>query len=232
LHPRQTILLAGVDDTLFWGGILDGCFRAVGVSEVYLEPGTEQRTVSRPALGNVERFILPPQAILNGLKDNRVVVYEAGGDRLINITRRYSQTASSRFVDRLPSRADAGNPLTAYLFGDSWHPIDDGWRWMPRRATVRLRGPDAPGKTLSIQGYCPRRSLEGGPLPLHVTVDGVPMPAVKIMTGDAQFQFDFPMPASATGKPEIEVALECGRVFVVEGDRRELGLVFGVFEIR
>lgn len=232
LHPSQAILLTGVDDTLFWGGILDGCFRAVGVSKVYLEPGTEQRAQSRPALGNIERFILPPQAILQGLKNKQIVVYEAGGDRLVNITGRYTRTAPSRFADRLPSRADAGNPLTVYLFGDSWHPINDGWRWMPRRATVRLRGPDAPGRTLSIQGYCPRRSLEGGPMPIHVTVDGVRLPPATIAKGDAQFTFDFPLPAGATGKPEIEIALECGRVFVAEGDGRELGLVFGVFEIR
>ncbi len=231
LHPREVILLAGVDDTLFWGGIMDGCFRAAGVSEVYLEPETEQRTVSRPALGNVERFILPAQAILRGLKNNELVVYEAGGDRLVNITRRYSQTAFQRFADRLPARVDVANPLTAYLLGNTWYPIDNHSRWMPRRATLRLRGPDAPGKTLSIQGYCPRRQLDAGPLPLYVTVEGVRMPEMKITHGDSQFTFDYPLPAGTVGKPEIEITVESGRVFRPEGDTRELGLVFGVFEI-
>jgi hypothetical protein len=231
LHPRQTILLVGVDDTLFWGGILDGCFRAVGVSEVFLEPGTEQRTQSRPALGNVERFILPSQAILRGFRDNKIVIYEVG-DRLVNITRRYSLTAASRLLDKLPSRVDAGNPLTGYLFGDTWHAIDGGYRWMPRRASLKLRGPETPGKTLSIQGFCPRRQLEAGPLSFYVTVDGVRMPPSKITRGDVQFTFDYPLPPGATGKPEIAITLESERVFVAEGDSRELGLVFGVFEIR
>jgi hypothetical protein len=230
LHPRETILLVGVDDTLFWGGILDGCFRAVGVSDVFLEPGTEQRAQSRPALGNVERFILPSQAILRGLEGNQIVVYEVG-DQLVNITRRYHQTAARLLVDKLPARVDAGNPLTAYLFGGTWYGIDHGYRWMPRRATLKLRGPDAPGKTLSIQGFCPRRQLEAGPLSFYVTVDDVRMPASKITRGDAQFTFDYPLPASATGKPEIQIALESERVFVPEKDSRELSLVFGVFEI-
>jgi hypothetical protein len=231
LHPRETILLVGVDDTLFWGGILDGCFRAVGVSDVFLEPGTEQRTESRPALGNVERFILPSQAILRGLSENQIVVYEVR-DRLVNITRRYHQTAARRLVDKLPARVDAGNPLTAYLFGGTWYGIDGGYRWMPRRATLRLRGPDAPGRTLSIQGFCPRRQLDAGPLSFFVTVDGTRMPASKITRGDAQFTFEYPLPASATGKPEIEIALESERVIVPGGDGSELSLVFGVFEIR
>jgi hypothetical protein len=74
--------------------------------------------------------------------------------------------------------------------------------------------------------------LDAGPLSLYVTVDGVRMPASKITHGDAQFTFDYPLPASATGKPEIQIALESERVFVPGKDSRELSLVFGVFEIR
>jgi hypothetical protein len=74
--------------------------------------------------------------------------------------------------------------------------------------------------------------LDAGPLSLYVTVDGVRMPASKITRGDVQFTFDYRMPPSATGKPAIEIALESERVFVPEKDGRELGLVFGVFEIR
>jgi hypothetical protein len=131
----------------------------------------------------------------------------------------------------LPARVDVANPLTAYLLGNTWYPIDNHSRWMPRRATLRLRGPDAPGKTLSIQGYCPRRQLDAGPLPLYVTVEGVRMPEMKITHGDSQFTFDYPLPAGTVGKPEIEITVESGRVFRPEGDTRELGLVFGVFEI-
>ncbi len=232
MHPRETILLTGVDDTLFWGGILDGCFRAVGVSEIFLSPDTVGHIQSRPVLGNVERFLLPGQAILRGLKNNAIIVYDVSDGKLVNVTRRYSQAAPSKFVDRPPSRVDAGNPLTAYVFGDTWHQIDNGYRWMPRRATLRLRGPDAPGATLTVQGFCPKRQLAQGPLGFTVTIDGVRMPEVKITRGDAQFTYDFPIPASAVGKPEIEIALESERVFKAEGDGRELGLVFGVFEIR
>ena len=230
LHPYQAILLTGVDDTLFWGGIMDGCFRAVGVSDVYLEPGTEKRVQNLPSLGDPSRFILAPQAVLHALVENKIQVYQVG-DRLVNITRSYAETAAKRLENRLQSTANAGNPLDAHLFGDSWYGIEDGWRWMPRRAALRLRGPDAPGRKLRIEGFCPRRQVSAGPLSLFVTVDGVRLPPLKITSGDAQFSFDCPLPASAAGKAEIEIVLESERVFQSGSDNRELSLVFGVFEI-
>ncbi len=230
LHPHQAILLTGVDDGLFWGGIMDGCFRAVGVSDVYLEPGTEKRIQHLPSLGDPSRFILAPQAVLHALVEHKVQVYQVG-DRLVNITRSYAKTMGKHLENSPQYTANAGNPLDAHLFGDSWYGIEDGWRWMPRRATLRLRGPDAPGKKLRIQGFCPRRQVLAGPLSLFVTVDGVRLAPLKITSGDAQFTFDCPLPASAVGKAEMEITLESERVFLSESDNRELSLVFGTFEI-
>ena len=40
------------------------------------------------------------------------------------------------------------------------------------------------------------------------------------------------MPVAATGRGVIEVAVEVARTFHTAADRRDLGLAFGVFEIR
>jgi len=40
------------------------------------------------------------------------------------------------------------------------------------------------------------------------------------------------LPAAVVGRPEMQVGVEVSRTFVPPGDLRELGLAFGVFEVR
>jgi len=61
-------------------------------------------------------------------------------------------------------------------------------------------------------------------------VSGVSLPAVKISKGDAPFSFEFAL--HENGRPEIEVQVDVERTFSTAADRRNLGLAFGVFEIR
>ena len=74
--------------------------------------------------------------------------------------------------------------------------------------------------------------LEKGALPVSVQVDGKALPPVRIAPGTEKVDFDFALPADLVGKESVEVALEVGRTFTPPGEERELGLVFGVFEIR
>ncbi len=62
LHPGKTILLLGVDDTLFWGGIKDGCFRVAGIPGVYLAPGSAAQIVDYPSPIKPADFVLPAAA--------------------------------------------------------------------------------------------------------------------------------------------------------------------------
>jgi hypothetical protein len=230
LHPDQIILLSEVNDDLFWNGILDSPFRLVGVSDVYLAPEVEGALTPHPALGDPRQFTLPAAATLNALNSGRIVVYSAAGDRLKNITASYG--SKLQLTAETPRRVDVANDLLAHLLGKSWYPRDDRHRWMPKQATVRLGGPKTSAQRLYVSGFCPEGQLEKGPLPLSLSVDGKALPGVAIQPGTARFDFDFALPSGLAGKESVEVTVEVGRTFTPPGEDRELGLVFGVFEIR
>ncbi len=233
LHPHKVILLTGVDTDLFWAGVFDKPFRLIGVSDVYLAPGAEGNIDAHTELGNVADYVLPPGPALRALEENRAVVYSAGGARLRNVTATWRVIARSRWTSaQEPKRVDAGNPLFDGQLGPTWHAREGAYRWMPKRATVRLGGPSVSGERLYVSGYCPKRQLERGPLTLTVSVEGRALPAVKITRGDELFEFSFPLPAELIGRASVEIALEVDRTLTDAGDGRVLGLVFGSFAIR
>ena len=229
LHPKKVILLDGVDDELFWAGVLDRPFRLFGAS-VYLTSGSEARIQAHPEYGDVAGYILPAQATVNALDNDSVVVYAAGGARLRNITSFYSkifhQTAPAP-----PRRVDVANPLMAYLLGPTWYHPDQESRWMPKRATVRIGGTEHAGQKLYITGHCPHEQSASGVLELAVAADGLPLGNVKI-SSEGPFNFAFALPPQLQGKPALEIALEASRTFSAPRDPRELSLIFGVLEIR
>jgi hypothetical protein len=103
---------------------------------------------------------------------------------------------------------------------------------MPRRASLRMGAPATPGQKLYLRGSCPDEQLRPGPLPVTVTVDGAPLPATAIRPGENAFELVFALPDSAVGKAEMRVTVEVGRIFRPASDPRDLGLVFGAFEVR
>jgi hypothetical protein len=230
LHPDRTILLSDVDDDIFWNAILDDPFTLAGVSGVYISPESEGMLTPHPDLGDIRKFALPATATLDGLSNGTIVVYSAAGDRLRNITNIYTTTARLHLRRETPRRVDVANEKLANLLGKTWYPRDKAIRWMPKRATVRLGGPTARGQRLYLSGHCPKVQLDQGPLPLTVAVDGKPLPPALIQPAAQQFEFDFALPDELVGKESVEVAVEVGRTFTSHD--RELGVVFGVFEIR
>jgi hypothetical protein len=219
LHPQQSILLAGVNNDLFWAAVRDGAFHAMGVSGVYLAPGSESQIESQPGLDSgVLALVANPYLVARALERGEMVVYQAGGPRLLNVTPVYQTILGSSAALEKPRRVDVGDPLTAPLLGPTWSGIQDAARWMAQSATIEMAGPQSPAQRLHISGYCP-----AGPAELRVRVDGKPLGSVPIRRGDAVFAFDFALPAELAGRPAVEITVETGR---------EAGLSFGVFEIR
>jgi hypothetical protein len=230
LHPDQIILLTGVDDALFWNGIVDHPFRVVGVSDVYIAPNDAERITPHPELGNVSEFVLPEPALADGLRKGHIVVYSAEGGRLRNVTAEFTRRADTQAAP--PARVDVANPLLAPLLGEGWYQLEEKHRWMGTRASLRIGGPKKISERLYVSGYCPPQQVARGPLPLAIRVDGEPLPGATISAA-GEFAFDFALPPSAAGKTVLELAVELPRAFIEEGeDGRRLGLVFGVFEIR
>ena len=228
-HPAQSILLEGVDTDLFWNGVLDRPFRLFGLDHIYLAPGSEKRIDSHPDLGNIDDYILPAGVVAQALKRDELVVYDVRGPRLRNITDVYAAMPRDT---KLPLHVDAASPLTSYLLGPEWYPSDGDHRWMPRRATLRIGAPSAPGQKLYLRGNCPDEQLREGPLPVTVTVENVTLPPTAIHPGENAFELTFTLPDSVIGKPEMHVTVEVGRIMRPASDPRDLGLVFGTFEVR
>jgi hypothetical protein len=228
-QPGKSILLEGVDTELFYNAILDRPFRIFGLEQVYLAPGSERRIAVQPSLGDVAQFILPAGVVEQALKRGELVVYDVRGPRLRNITAVYA--AMPHEDAGLPLRVDAASPLTSYLLGPEWYAPDGDHRWMPRQASLRMGAPAAPGQKLYLGGNCPDEQLRAGPLPVTVTVDGSATEAV-IRPGENAFELAIPLPVSVVGKAEMKVTVAVARVLHPESDPRDLGLAFGVFEVR
>jgi hypothetical protein len=81
-------------------------------------------------------------------------------------------------------------------------------------------------------GSCPEEQLRAGPLTVKVAVDGVELPPAVIRPGESAFDLAFPLPPRAAGRPEMLVAVEVNRTIRPASDPRDLGLAFGVFEVR
>jgi hypothetical protein len=228
-NPGKSILLEGVDTELFWNGVLDRPFRLFGLDHIYLAPGSEKRIDVHPDLGNIGDYILPAGVVAQALKREELLVYDVRGPRLRNITGVYAALPREGGV---PRRVDAASPLTSYLLGPEWYPSDGDHRWMPQRAGLRMGAPATTGQRLYLRGSCPDEQLRAGALPVTVTVEGTALPVAVIRPGENAFELVFALPDSVVGKAEMHVTVEVGRVIRPASDPRDLGLVFGTFEVR
>jgi hypothetical protein len=229
LHPGKIVLLDGVDTELFWNAVLNHPHRLISIDRLYLTPDSQRHIQAFPDLGDVKEFVLPPDLTSNALDRDAVVVYDVRGPQLHNITSAYAERPLGL---QLPSIVDVADPLAAPLLGPEWYAIDGNHRWMPQRATLRLAGPAARGEKLYLRGTCPEEQWHSGPLAVTVSIDGVALPAAAIRPGDNSFELAFALPESATGRLVIRVGVAVAHTFHTARDQRDLGLAFGVFEIR
>jgi hypothetical protein len=231
-HSGAALLLQGVDNDLFGAGFQDNPFRLVGASRVYLAPGSEQTIESRLDLGGTARFEISADQALALLEHGQARVIEIAPDGAHDVTRRYTLVARSQFRDAHRTFVDVGDPFYASRLGPSWYPPENGFRWMPATATVQTPGPRTGAERLYITGYAPAQVVAAGPLTLRVQAAGHELGAVTLRTPDEKFAFDFPLSADLAGRETIEVKLAVNRVFHPAGETRDLGLIFGTFEIR
>jgi hypothetical protein len=225
LHAGKIILVDGVDDELFWTGVIDHPFGLVGAQYVYLTPGSEKQIAAHPDLGDLREFIIPPALAWKALASDKAVVYRVEPGKLHNITTLYATAAPAEWESMKPSRLDLSNPAEDYLLGPEWHRIEGNHRWMPQRATLQLAAPRRAGAKLHMVGGAgPAATL------LVVTVDGVKLPQRNLAPGEA-FDVTWPLPDTAVGRPAAQMAIETDHTFVPPADGRQLGLVFGVIEI-
>ena len=228
LHPDCDIVLQGIDDTLFWGAINQHCFQFLGLTNIYLAPGSEQAITPHHELGEINDFIIPAATLREDASQGRVSIYAWKGDHLEEVS---SPTAvASAEPPAAVDRVDVADPSSAGRLSSDWYAIDQGFRWMPKRASVQMTNPKLQAQKLRVAGYAPAAALKNGAVHMTVSVNGVSFPVVAVDKADKQFEFEFPIERGS--KRQIEVVVELDRTFKVPGDQRELGLAFGVFELR
>jgi hypothetical protein len=231
LHPDKVILLDGIDDDLFWGAIQQRPFLFLRIPDVYLTPGSEAAISSHSEIDEVAKFVLPTEEVRRGLQRDQIVVYRAGNGPLRNITHQYEPPAGPGAASG-PLRIDMSDPLVEDRLGPGWYPVESGFRWMPRTASVRMPGPRTAGQRLYVTAICPVALVKDGPLAMTVTVDGVRLAPAQFIKGNVESTFDFGLPPETAGKSEIDITVEVSRTVRVGTDVRDLGLAFGRFEIR
>ncbi len=219
LHPRATILLNGVDNGLFWGGVCDGGLRVGAGAEVYLAPGSERRIRDPEDLCDVPQFILPYEAVQMALDRDRMVVYRVGGPRLRNITHAYRPEPAEGF------RLDLGSRTAEPFLGPEWYETDGFRRWAPKRATLRLPFPLRGGQSITLRGAAP------GALGVEVSLSGRPL-GRQAIPHDGDFQLRYRVPEGFTAPAGSPLEIEGDRSFKPAGETRELGLAFGSVDVR
>ena len=230
-HPGKTVVVDGIAGDLYDASLGDAAVTSIGWNEAYLTPAA--RDTIRPTydLGRFPHLVMEPEPLRKALTHEEVVVYSDVGDHLRNITGVWERKlAVPSSPDQEPRWIEVANPLLGYLLGPEWFPVDNGRRWMPGRATVRLGGPRSAKDRLLLEGSCPKQ-LKAGDVHLSVTVDGIPLGNAQIIHPENDFRRLFDMPPSLTGKSTVTVVIAVDQVFHEPGGR-ELGLTFGTIAIQ
>ncbi len=226
----KTILLDGVDNDLFWSGVSDDPFRLLGISRVYLPPGSEALIDPYAAWGGVSRFVISFNDVVERLRNHDVVVLRLEERQLRNVTQAYLISASKKYVATRPGFVDVADPRFEALVGASWYPAEKDYRWMPKAATVKISVPPGAGQMLRITGFCPAAVVAQGPLEVSFRASGIQLGKAILRKPDQSFELSFPVPPNPP--PMMEVEIEVNRTTQIAGDSRPLGLVFGTFTIK
>jgi len=226
----KTILLDGVDNDLFWSGISDDPFRLLGISRVYLTPGSEALIDSDGGWSGVSRFVISFSDVVARLRNHDVVVLRPEERQLRNVTQAYLISTSEKYVATHPGFVDVADPLFQALVGPDWYPAEKDYRWMPKAATVEIAVPSGAGKMLRIMGFCPAAVVAQGPLEVSFRSSGIQLGKTLLSKPDQSFELSFPVPSNSP--PMMEVEIQVNRTTQIAGDSRPLGLVFGTFTIK
>ena len=227
----KAILLDGVDNDLFWSGVSDDPFRLLGISRVYITPGSEARIDPHPEWGGISRFVISLADALPLLANHQALVFELKGRELRDITEPYF--AKAQIAAMRPEFVDVADPLYRGRLGPTWYQIEQNFRWMPKTATLKIAGPQRAGQVLEVTGYCPAAVLAKGPLRVFFRGDGIDIGSRRLILPDQHFDLELPLPAALIGRSTIELEIEVSHTTQVPGgDPRTLGLVLQTFTIK
>ena len=226
------ILLSGIDNDTFWACVYDDPFRLIGITEIYLAPGTETAIDAHNEWGGISRFVINPSDAYLAISHGHAKIYEMDGRRLRDLTPIYQPALAAQYAAAHPDFVDVADLTYRSRLGPTWYQPERGFRWMPKTAVVTIAGPRHSGEVLEITGYCPALLVAQGPLDVWFRTEGIEIGKATLRQPDQDFKFDFPMPAKLTGQQTLALEIEVSRTTQVGGDKRPLGLIFGTFRMK
>jgi hypothetical protein len=229
---ENKILLSGVDNDLFWSCFFDDPFRLIGITEIYLAPGSEKGIDTHQEWGGISRFVISPSDAYVAISHGHGKIYELVGRQLRDLTPLYLPALAAQYSAAHADFVDVGDPTYQSSLGPTWYQPERGFRWMPKTATVKIAGPRQGGQILEITGYCPALLVDKGPLEVRFRADGIDIGKMTLHQPDQDFKLRFTMPPQLAGRPTLELEIEVGRTVQAAGDQRPLGLIFGTFTMK
>ncbi|MCC7498481.1 MAG: hypothetical protein IT160_12945 [Bryobacterales bacterium] len=223
-HPGKTILLASVDNDLFWAAVYDSPFQLYGLHNVFLVPGSERALKYDPAAVNLAQYLVAPRAARRALDRNQAVVYDAGRMPIHNITTIFTRSVAETWPAGFSPEVNVTDPLYADQLGRGWYDPEQGFRWTHPQATLRLGRGDTMPHSVSLSGYCVAVQTQSGPLEVRLTVNGIPLIPRQLTARDAPFKLEFPLPGKLLRETTFEVTIDVDPPTVIPGESRKLGL--------
>jgi|SRR5579871_1590845 len=228
----KKILLAGIDNDFFWSGFDGDPFRLLGIRDIYLAPGTEKSIDAHPEWGGISRWVISTDAAYDALTHKDAMAYELVGRNLRDVTPMILPMVAAEHAAKHPEIVDVGNAAMRERVGREWYPIEDGYRWMAKSATIKIAAPTHPGQGLEVEGYCPAMLLTKGPIEASFRAGGVAIGKITVSQADQAFHGRLALPDSLVGKQTMQVEISVNRTTVPATDKRELGLIFGTFTMK
>ncbi len=229
-ETSKTILIDGVDNDMFWSGMADDPFRLLDISRIYVTPGSETSIDPHLEWGGISRWLISLDNAVTLIRNHEAVVFELKGRNLRDVTGHY--LSAVEFASNHPGYVAVGDPMYQARLGPTWYQAEQGFRWMPKSATLKIGGPRNARQMLEITGFCPATLLMKGPVQVSFRADGMPIGSATLKQPDQHFTLSYALPAGIEGRKSIEIEIEVNRTTTVPGDSRTFGLVFGTFTIK
>jgi hypothetical protein len=228
-HPEKTALLSGMAKDDFWQTFYHRPFRLFGISELYLAPQLNADPWLADPVG--QSRVYPPELAVRAIRLGQAVVYDVGQQPFSNVTAEFYQTAVLQWPEGAPRRVEVAKRSFESQLGASWYPADGGCRWMSNSATIQMGGPRVGAEVLIVRGFAPAEQVADRPIEFLVGAQGFRLGSA-IVDRAGQFQAEFAFPAELIGQESIEVRIDSSQTYRAEGDSRDLGACFSLFEIR
>jgi hypothetical protein len=94
-HPNKTLLLVGIDSDFFYSSIQHHLFQVAQLYDVYLAPDGNF-IEARPSQESADRYVLSAEDVLLDIRRDSLVVYDASGLQLREVTKQYRALAPLR----------------------------------------------------------------------------------------------------------------------------------------